>query len=159
MPSSYLYLSALNRQIGTQPKWVGLPRLSQSTRECYLSVTYARLVLGTANTTLRGLVLKMKVSSRNYTSSNNDAPVIAMLDFNNTTTFTTPDAPVKINLLTNDNLTDVEFVLENQQGATYILNETGVQATRDNLEILFQIDYVDQVAVVEKYRAEMPMRL
>jgi hypothetical protein len=116
-------------------------------------------VLGTANTTLRGLVLKMKVSSRNYTSSNNDAPVIAMLDFNNTTTFTTPDAPVKINLLTNDNLTDVEFVLENQQGATYILNETGVQATRDNLEILFQIDYVDQVAVVEKYRAEMPMRL
>jgi hypothetical protein len=150
MPSTYLYLNPTNR---SGSKWLNLPKLSDATRECYLSVSYARVVLEASNFVLQGITIKMKAPVLNYTASNNDDVVVAMLNFNSTRIFTTPDAPAKISLLTNDNLKNIEFVLATHTGANFTLGEN------DSLEVMFELNYIDQGAMVSKYKAEMPMRL
>jgi hypothetical protein len=151
MPSTYLYLNTLQRN---GSKWNNLPTLSASTRECYLTITYARIIFtGAGSSTLQGIVLKINTPTLNYTSSNNDNPVIAILNRNSNTIFITPDAPPMISLFTNDNLKNIEFTITDQLGADITL------VTGDAFEVLFQIDYVDQQEVVEKYKSEMPMRL
>jgi hypothetical protein len=95
----------------------------------------------------------MKAPVLNYTASDNDDAVVAVLNFNSNRIFTTPDAPAKISLLTNDNLKNIEFVLATHTGANFTLG------ANDSLEVMFELNYIDQGAMVSNYKAEMPMRL
>jgi len=77
MPSKYLFL-AIPEKSSTQALWENLPTLSQSSRECYLSVCSAKLIFENEQD-FYGVTLKMDLPVMNYASSSNSIPVVAML--------------------------------------------------------------------------------
>ena len=75
MPSKYLFLENTNRNLSV---WDNLPTLSQSSRECYISVSSAKLIFEDVPL-FYAVKLKIDLPVINYASSSNSIPVIAML--------------------------------------------------------------------------------
>ena len=158
MPSKYLFLENTNRNLSV---WNNLPTLSQSSRECYISVSSAKLIFDDVPL-FYAVKLKIDLPVINYASSSNSIPVIAMLSqgTNNITSSGTTENKVfelihadQIQLFSNDNLKRAKFVLEDEYGTEIVLD------ANDKLDIMLKIDYVDQLAVTNQYISEQPMRL
>ena len=150
MPSKYLFLENTNRNLSV---WDNLPTLSQSSRQCYISVASAKLVFDEISL-FYAVRLKIDLPVMNYASSSNSIPVIAMLSQGTTENkvFELVHAD-QIQLFSNDNLKRAKFVLEDEDGAEIVLDAD------DRLDIMLKIDYVDQLAVTNQYISEVPMRL
>ena len=158
MPSKYLFLENAQRNLSV---WDNLPTLSQSSRQCYISVASAKLVFSDIPV-FYAVILKIDLPVMNYASSSNTIPVIAMLSqgTNNITSEGTIENKVfelihadQIQLLSNDNLKRVKFVLEDEDGTEIVLQSF------DRLDIMLKIDYVDQLAVTNQYISEVPKHL
>ena len=158
MPSKYLFLENTNRNLSV---WDNLPTLSQSSRQCYISVASAKLVFDEISL-FYAVRLKIDLPVMNYASSSNGIPVIAMLSqgTNNITSEGTTENKVfelihadQIQLFSNDNLKRAKFVLEDEDG-----DEIDIDAD-DRLDIMLKIDYVDQLAVTNQYISEVPKHL
>jgi len=158
MPSKYLFLENAQRNLSV---WDNLPTLSQSSRECYISVASAKLVFSDIPL-FYAMRVKIDLPVMNYTSSSNSIPVIALLSqgTNNITSSGTTENIVfelihadQIQLLSNDNLKRVKFVLEDEDGTEIILDSD------DRIDIMLKIDYVDQLAVTNQYISEVPKHL
>ena len=152
MPSKYLFLSETNRTAGTgNPKWYNLPTISQSSRECYLTITDATIVFNSTQTH-DSLNIKMVIPSSNYFSSDNESPMVAFTDTTDDKLYRVQHDN-KISILTNDNLKTIEFVLEDNNGSVISLSDT------DSMEVMIKLDYVDQDAMVNQVLLELPKRL
>jgi hypothetical protein len=158
MPSKYLFLENTNRNLSV---WDNLPTLSQSSRQCYISVASVKLVFSDIPL-FYAMRLKIDLPVMNYASSSNSIPVIAMLSqgTNNITSGGTTDNIVfelihaeQIHLFSNDNLKRVKFVLEDEDGTEIVLDAD------DRFDIMLKIDYVDQQAVTNQYISEVPKHL
>ena len=158
MPSKYLFLENTNRNLSV---WDNLPTLSQSSRECYISVSSAKLIFDDVPL-FYAVKLKIDLPVMNYASSSNSIPVIAMLSqgTNNITSSGTTENKVfelihadQIQLFSNDNLKRAKFVLEDEYGTEIVLDSD------DKLDIMLKIDYIDQGAITNQYISEQPMRL
>jgi len=158
MPSKYLFLENANRNLSV---WNNIPTLSQSSRECYISTSSVKLIFDDVPL-FYAVKLKIDLPVINYVSSSNSMPVIAMLSqgTNNITSSGTTENKVfelihadQIQLFSNDNLKRAKFVLEDEYGTEIVLD------ANDKLDIMLKIDYVDQLAVTNKYISEIPMRL
>ena len=158
MPSKYLFLENAQRNLSV---WDNLPTLSQSSRQCYISVASAKLVFS-GITYFYAVRLKIDLPVMNYASSSNGIPVIAMLSqgTNNITSEGTTENKVfelihadQIQLFSNDNLKRAKFVLEDEDGAEIVLDAD------DRLDIMLKIDYVDQQSVANQYISEVPNHL
>jgi len=158
MPSKYLFLENTNRNLSV---WDNLPTLSQSSRECYISVSSAKLIFEDVPL-FYAVKLKIDLPVINYVSSSNSIPVIAMLSqgTNNITSSGTTENKVfelihadQIQLFSNDNLKRAKFVLEDEYGTEIVLD------ANDKLDIMLKIDYIDQGAITNQYISEQPMRL
>jgi len=158
MPSKYLFLENTNRNLSV---WDNLPTLSQSSRECYISVSSAKLIFEDVPL-FYAVKLKIDLPVINYASSSNSIPVIAMLSqgTNNITSSGTTENKVfelihadQIQLFSNDNLKRAKFVLEDEYGTEIVLDSD------DKLDIMLKIDYIDQGAITNQYISEQPMRL
>jgi len=158
MPSKYLFLENTNRNLSV---WNNLPTLSQSSRECYISVSSAKLIFDDVPL-FYAVKLKIDLPVMNYASSSNSMPVIAMLSqgTNNITSSGTTENKVfelihadQIQLFSNDNLKRAKFVLEDEYGTEIVLDSD------DKLDIMLKIDYIDQGAITNQYISEQPMRL
>ena len=152
MPSKYLFLAEPNRNTATgNPKWQNLPSISQSTRECYLTIIDATIVFSSTQTH-DSLNIKMVIPSSNYFSSDNESPIVAFMD-------TTDDKLYRIqhenmiSILTNDNLKSVEFILEDNNGSVITLDNA------DSMEVMIKLDYIDQDAMVNQVLLEYPKHL
>jgi hypothetical protein len=150
MPSKYLFLENAQRNLSV---WDNLPTLSQSSRECYISVASVKLVFDEISL-FYAVRLKIDLPVMNYASSSNSIPVIAMLSQGTTENkvFELVHAD-QIQLFSNDNLKRAKFVLEDEDGVEIVLDAD------DRLDIMLKIDYVDQLAVTNQYISETPMRL
>jgi len=150
MPSKYLFLENAQRNLSV---WDNLPTLSQSSRQCYISVASAKLVFDEISL-FYAVRLKIDLPVMNYASSSNSIPVIAMLSQGTTENkvFELVHAD-QIQLFSNDNLKRAKFVLEDEDGVEIVLDAD------DRLDIMLKIDYVDQLAVTNQYISEVPMRL
>ena len=158
MPSKYLFLENAQRNLSV---WNNLPTLSQSSRECYISVSSVKLIFDDVPL-FYAVKLKIDLPVMNYASSSNSTPVIAMLSqgTNNITSSGTTENKVfelihadQIQLFSNDNLKRAKFVLEDEDGAEIVLDAD------DRLDIMLKIDYIDQQAVTNKYIGEIPSHL
>ena len=158
MPSKYLFLENTNRNLSV---WDNLPTLSQSSRQCYISVASVKLIFDDFPL-FYSVRLKIDLPVMNYASSSNSIPVIAMLSqgTNNITSEGTTEIKVfelihadQIQLFSNDNLKRAKFVLENESGTEIVLD------VDDKLDIMLKIDYVDQQAVANQYISEVPKHL
>ena len=150
MPSKYLFLDNANRNLSV---WDNLPTLSQSSRECYISVASAKLVFSDI-ILFYAVRLKIDLPVMNYASSSNSIPVIAMLSQGTTENkvFELIHAD-QIQLFSNDNLKRAKFVLQDEDG-----DEIDIDVD-DRLDIMLKIDYVDQLAVTNQYISEVPNHL
>jgi len=158
MPSKYLFLENTNRNLSV---WDNLPTLSQSSRECYISVSSAKLIFEDVPL-FYAVKLKIDLPVINYASSSNSIPVIAMLSqgTNNITSEGATENKVfelihadQIQLFSNDNLKRAKFVLEDEDGAEIVLDSD------DKLDIMLKIDYIDQGAITNQYISEQPKHL
>ena len=158
MPSKYLFLENTNRNLSV---WDNLPTLSQSSRECYISVSSAKLIFEDVPL-FYAVKLKIDLPVINYASSSNSIPVIAMLSqgTNNITSSGATENKVfelihadQIQLFSNDNLKRAKFVLEDEDGAEIVLDSD------DKLDIMLKIDYIDQLAVTNQYIGQIPKHL
>ena len=161
MPSKYLFLENAQRSLSV---WDNLPTLSQSSRECYISVCSAKLIFEDV-VLFYSVKLKMDLPVMNYASSSNSTPMIAMLSqgVNNIYTSGAGNVPEnkvfelindnEIHLLSNDNLKRAKFVLEDEDGAEVVLD------AGDRLDIILKLDYLDQQAVANQYISEVPKHL
>jgi hypothetical protein len=158
MLSKYLFLENANRNLSV---WNNLPTLSQSSRECYISASSAKLIFEDVPL-FYAVKLKIDLPVINYISSSNSIPVIAMLSqgTNNITSSGTPENKVfelihadQIQLFSNDNLKRAKFVLEDEDGSEIVLDAD------DKLDIVLKLDYIDQAAIANQYIKETPMRL
>ena len=153
MPSTYLFLSEAQRSdTGTSgARWLNLPTLSQSTRECYLSLVNCSIVFD-ALTTHKTIVVKMKIPTSNYFSSDNEDPCVAFLSTVDQTNYEFVHDN-KIQLLTNDQLKSIEFILEDNNGSTISID------AGDSMEVMLKLDYVDQKEQVMGQLQTVPQRL
>ena len=158
MPSKYLFLENANRSLSV---WNNLPTMSQSSRECYISVASVKLIFDDVPL-FYAVKLKIDLPVINYASSSNSIPVIAMLSqgTNNITSAGTTENKVfelihadQIQLFSNDNLKRAKFVLEDEDGTEVVLDAD------DRLDIMLKIDYIDQLAVTNQYIGEIPKHL
>lgn len=152
MPSTYLFLSEKNRASGTgNPKWLNLPTISQSSRECYLTLIDCAIVFENTET-YQSLNIKMRIPTNNYFSSDNEYPLLGLLETINDQVFRLPKGN-EIHILTNDNLKNVELVLEDNTGEVIELTD------EDSLEVMFKLDYLNQEQQTEQFILEMPKHL
>ena len=150
MPSKYLFLENAQRNLSV---WDNLPTLSQSSRECYISVASVKLIFDDVPL-FYAVRLKIDLPVMNYASSSNSIPVIAMLSQGTTENkvFELVHAD-QIQLFSNDNLKRAKFVLEDEDGVEIVLDAD------DRLDIMLKIDYVDQQSVANQYISEVPNHL
>ena len=153
MPSKYLFLSEAQRSdTGTSgARWLNLPTLSQSTRECYLTIVNCSIVFD-ATTTHESIVVKMRIPTTNYFSSDNEDPVVAFLS-NVDLKYYEFVHDNKIQLLTNDQLKSVEFILEDNNGSTISID------AGDSMNIMLELTYVDQKEQVMSQLSTVPQHL
>lgn len=153
MPSKYLFLSESNRQGGLdRPIWKNLPTISQSTRECYLTIIDFKIVFETASIVNDSLNLKMNIPTNNYFSSDNSNPMVAFLDKTDTIHCSLQKGN-EIQILTNDNLRNIEFILEDNSGEEIPVDDL------DFIQVMIKLDYLDQEQQTEQFLLEMPKRL
>ena len=148
----YLFLAEPNRNTASgNPNWQNLPTISQSSRECYLTITDATIVFSSTQTH-DSLTIKMKIPSSNYFSSDNESPIVAFMDTTDDKLYRIQHEN-KISILTNDNLKSVEFVLEDNNGIVINMDDA------DSMEVMIKLDYVDQKEQTEQFILELPKRL
>jgi hypothetical protein len=154
MPSKYLFLSDAQRTLGgtSGSNWLNLPTLSSSTRECYLRVTSCQIELNGAEATIKNLTLKMNIPSVNYFSSDNREVVVARLSLTQPTVYEL-QLENTIQILTNDNLKNLDFVLENNSGTNFSLGAS------DFMNIMLELTYVDQKEQVMSQLSTVPQHL
>jgi hypothetical protein len=149
MPSKYLFLSSAQR---SGYKWNNLPTISQSTRECYLTVINCKIILSSGSVAHDSVNVKMKIPSLNYFSSDNQDVSVAFLNEGQTKIFTI-EHENEISILTNDNLKTVEFALEDNDGDAIDADDV------ESFEVMIKLDYIDQDAMVNQVLLEYPKRL
>lgn len=151
MPSKYLFLNtAQQSNSGGVVTWNNLPTLSESTRECYVSILDMDVVFS-ATISKDELLIKTKLPNRNYLSSNNDSPVIRYLSTADGKVFN-PALEASVELLSNDNVKSFQLQLVHSSGIA-------VTDAIESINVTLKFDYVDQQAMTQQYLSQKPMTL
>jgi hypothetical protein len=147
---SYLYLSDDQAVIGAGVvSWNNIPTLSQSSRECYITVSQINVVFGSSQAHT-DIVVKGSIPTMNYKSTDNSEPLVAVLHSDDNKVF---DLNIEnpIHLLSNDNIKSFKISLAQTDGTA-----TG---SADSCNVLLKIEYVDQAKQTESYLSEIPKHL
>ena len=150
---SYLYLSNLQAtKTAGDVTWNNIPLLSQSTRECYVTVAKINVAF-TATQNHTDLVVKSSLPTMNYTASDNSEPLVAVLHSSDGKVF---DLNIEnpIHLLSNDNIKSFKLLLLKGSGSA-----TDLPDAPDSCNVLLKIDYIDQVAYTNDILLEIPRHL
>jgi hypothetical protein len=152
MPSKYLFLANNQRQASpNNAVWNNLPTLSQSSRECYITIINFKIVFNSTETH-SSVNVKMNIPNANYFSSDNSNPVVAFLTTTDNKVYTL-GIENDISILTNDNLKSVTFDLEDNEGDEVILDSD------DSVEVMIKLDYIDQKQQTDQFILELPKTL
>jgi hypothetical protein len=148
---NYLFLHDAQKSLsGNKIIWNNLPVLSGASRECYITIVDCKLILSAGGT--ESVNLKMNIPVRNYYSSSNLSPVGAILHSDdNASQVYDLQHENNIHLLSNDNLSKIEFQLFSNAGDEV--------TTTDTLEVMLKIEYIDQDKQTENYLSEIPKML
>ena len=147
---SYLYLSDLQAtKTAGFVTWNNIPLLSQSTRECYVTVAKINVVYGSTQPHA-DIVVKGSLPTMNYTATDNSEPLVAVLHSDDGKVF---DLNIEnpIHLLSNDNLKSFKITLTQTDGT--------VTPSPASCNVLLKIEYVDQAKQTESYLSEIPKHL
>tara|TARA_R110000803_G_scaffold9115_3_gene29034 strand:- start:3165 stop:3611 length:447 start_codon:yes stop_codon:yes gene_type:complete len=129
--------------------WQNIPTLSQSSRECYITVAKINVIFGSTQAH-SDIVVKGSIPTMNYKSTDNSEPLVAVLHSDDGKVF---DLNIEnpIHLLSNDNIKSFKISLTETDGTA-----TG---SADSCNVLLKIEYVDQDKQTENYLSEIPKHL
>jgi hypothetical protein len=146
----YLYLSD-EQAIKTAGfvSWQNIPTLSQSSRECYITVAKINVVFD-ASQNHSDIVVKGSLPTMNYISTDNSEPLLAVLHSDDGKVF---DLNIEnpIHLLSNDNIKSFKISLTETDGI--------VTDSPDSCNVLLKIEYIDQLEQTELYISQKPRTL
>ena len=147
----YLYLSN-SEAIKTAGSvlWQNIPTLSQSSRECYITVSKINVVFS-ASQNHSDIIVKGSLPTINYKSTDNSDPLIAVLHSDDGKVF---DLNIEnpIHLLSNDNIKSFKLSLSTS-------NTTTLTVAADSCNVLMKIEYIDQLEQTELYISQKPRTL
>ena len=128
---SYLYLSDDQAIIGAgRVEWQNIPTLSQSSRQCYITVSKINVVFG-ANQSHTDILVKGSIPTINYKSTDNSEPLVAVLHSDEGKVF---DLNIEnpIHLLSNDNIKSFKI--------SFIESDGTATDTPDSCNVLLKIE-------------------
>tara|TARA_B110000503_G_scaffold92917_1_gene140100 strand:+ start:840 stop:1307 length:468 start_codon:yes stop_codon:yes gene_type:complete len=147
----YLYLSN-SEAIKTAGSvlWQNIPTLSQSSRECYITVSKINVVFA-ASQNHSDIIVKGSIPTINYKSTDNSEPLIAVLHSDDGKVF---DLNIEnpIHLLSNDNIKSFKLSLSTS-------NTSLLTVAADSCNVLMKIEYIDQLEQTELYISQKPRTL
>ena len=146
----YLYLSN-SEAIKTAGfvSWQNIPTLSQSSRECYITVAKINVVFDSTQPH-SDIVVKGSLSTMNYISTDNSDPLLAVLHSDEGKVFDL-NMENPIHLLSNDNIKSFKISLTETDGF--------VTQSPDSCNVLLKIEYIDQLEQTELYISQKPLTL
>tara|TARA_B110000971_G_scaffold100552_1_gene103406 strand:- start:132 stop:575 length:444 start_codon:yes stop_codon:yes gene_type:complete len=130
--------------------WQNIPTLSQSSRECYITVSKINVVFS-ASQNHSDIIVKGSLPTVNYKSTDNSEPLIAVLHSDDGKVF---DLNIEnpIHLLSNDNIKSFKLSLSTT-------NTTALTVAADSCNVLMKIEYIDQLEQTELYISQKPRTL
>jgi hypothetical protein len=156
MPSKYLFLSSTDSDFAsTTITWNNIPTLSESTRECYVSILDMDVLFDdgqAAPNDSKQIFVRLNLPSLNYFSTTNTEPVMRYLSTNQGFKYI-PNLQESVELLTNDNLKKIEVQLFDSAGLVI------PTSFLESINLTLKIDYVDQQAMTQQYLSQKPRTL
>ena len=131
--------------------WNNLPTLSESRRQCYITVANAVVVFTSALAESQVLV-QMNLPTGNYYSSNNDEPIVSFLQSSDLNLYE-PLYPSSVKLLSTDQLKNIEIKLLNTDYGELDVNNV------DSINITLKLEYIDTQKQVMSYLSTKPSTL
>jgi len=148
----FLFLSTKQADvIGNALIWNNLPTLSESRRQCYITVANAVVVFTSALAESQVLV-QMNLPTGNYYSSNNDEPIVSFLQSSDLNLYE-PLYPSSVKLLSTDQLKNIEIKLLNTDYGELDVNNV------DSINITLKLEYIDTQKQVMSYLSTKPTTL
>ena len=139
----YLFLSSKQADVvGNSLIWNNLPTLSESRRQCYITV--ANVVVVFDSVTPSQVLVQMNLPTGNYYSSNNDEPIVSFLQPTADKVYE-PLYPSSVKILSNDQLKNIELKLLNTDYIELDVNNV------DSINIMLKIEYIDTQKQVMSY--------
>jgi hypothetical protein len=166
MPSTYLYLSPKDRITDPAGRavWINVPKLSLSSRQCYVSIAQMGYMINAVTVDNR-FIVKMNIASDNYFSSDNEGVVVCALEptrvVNPRTIYQlSNESGDPIEILTNDNYTRLEFTILDAFGNVFPVAPPAVFPTfSDTIDIVLKFDYPEVEEIQNNYVATIPKNL
>ena len=148
----FLFLSTKQADVvGNALIWNNLPTLSESRRQCYITVANAVVVFTSALAESQVLV-QMNLPTGNYYSSNNDEPIVSFLVSADLAEYGLAFEP-SIKILSTDQLKKIELKLLNPDYAVIDVNNV------DSINIMLKLEYIDTQKQVMSYLSTKPSTL
>ena len=148
----FLFLSTKQADvIGNALIWNNLPTLSESRRQCYITVANAVVVFTSALAESQVLV-QMNLPTGNYYSSNNDEPIVSFLQSSDLNLYE-PLYPSSVKLLSTDQIKNIEIKLLNTDYGELDVNNV------DSINITLKLEYIDTQKQVMSYLSTKPSTL
>jgi len=148
----YLFLSSKQADVvGNSLIWNNLPTLSESRRQCYITVANAVIIFD-SNQSKGSILVQMNLPTGNYYSSNNDEPIVSFLVSADLVEYGPAFEP-SIKILSTDQLKNIQLKFLNPD-----YNEIDVNLV-DSINIMLKLEYIDTQKQVMSYLSTKPSTL
>ena len=131
--------------------WNNLPTLSESRRQCYITVANAVIIFSSTQIN-NSIMIQMNLPTGNYYSSNNDEPIVSFLQSSDLNLYE-PLYPSSVKLLSTDQLKNIEIKLLNTDYGELDVNNV------DSINITLKLEYIDTQKQVMSYLSTKPSTL
>jgi hypothetical protein len=159
MPSTYLYLNPKDRILAQGGKlvWRNLPKISLTSRQCYISIVQFGLTLVALDVDNR-FMIKANIPAENYYSSDNEGVVLCSLEptrvvAQRSVFQLSNESGYAIEIWTNDNYSSLEFTVLGFDGLPFAIGDT------DDVDVVLRFDYPEVKEIQNNYVATMPKNL
>ena len=148
----FLFLSSNQADVvGNSVVWNNLPTLSESRRQCHITVANATVVFVSPQSN-SSIMIKMNLPTGNYYSSNNDSPIISFLVSPDLEEYGLAFEP-SIKILSTDQLKKIELKLLNPDYTEIDLADVAY------INVMLKLEYIDTQKQVMSYLSTKPSTL
>ena len=148
----FLFLSSNQADVvGNSVVWNNLPTLSESRRQCYITVANAVIIFSSTQIN-NSIMIQMNLPTGNYYSSNNDEPIVSFLVSSDLAEYGLVFEE-SIKILSTDQLKKIELKLLNPDYTEIDL------ANVESINVMLKLEYIDTQKQVMSYLSTKPSTL
>jgi len=148
----YLFLSSNQADVvANSVVWNNLPTLSESRRQCYITVANAVIIFSSTQIN-NSIMIQMNLPTGNYYSSNNDEPIVSFLVSSDLAEYGLVFEE-SIKILSTDQLKKIELKLLNPDYTEIDLADVAY------INVMLKLEYIDTQKQVMSYLSTKPSTL